>query len=202
MCQAERVADPAHQRLKDLVRPQGRGHLLEDVEEQFSRPQRVLGIDELRPAAQVGIDAGPQLAEMHRTLHRVERAGLERVGDRVRPAVRQEHHQRRSGEARPGRQIPNDIGQRDFLRGGAQNEEIGGLRRTVGAERGVRRFGHLEAPADQKPLQPIGSRRGVADEENSMLGLFRQRASARKEACQAIVHTMERQQSGDARVGA
>src|SRR5579884_2465741 len=100
--------------------------------------QRVARLVELAPHAQVGLDARPQLAEVHGARERVARAGLERVGHRLRAPLAHQHDHGDAGEPRP-------FGTR------REEHEIGRLRvRPVEAGRRVGRLGHLEAGADQE----------------------------------------------------
>src|SRR2546427_13090739 len=61
--QPERLADPAHQRLEDLVRAQRRGAFLEDVEQQVAGAQRLASRLHVAADPQAGPDAGAQLPE-------------------------------------------------------------------------------------------------------------------------------------------
>ncbi len=82
------MPDPADQGLEDLVGAQGRRDLLKDVEQQIAGPQRILGLAEIAAQAQIGVDAGPQLAEVHRARHGVLRSRLERLRHSLGSAVR------------------------------------------------------------------------------------------------------------------
>jgi len=105
--QPERLADPAHQRLEDLVRAQRRGDLLKDVEQQIAGAQRLASLLEIAADPQVGLDAGAQLPEVDGTGHRVLRPGLEGFGHGVRAALRDQHHERRPGVALGRRELPH-----------------------------------------------------------------------------------------------
>ena len=76
--------------------------------------------------------------------------------------------------------------------GGAERAGITDQRRTLPG-RLIDGLGDLEAAPHQKSLEPVRTGPGVADEEDSMIGLFRQLSLPRDEACQAIVHPMGRQ---------
>ena len=107
MGQPERLADPAHQRLQDLVRAQRRGDFLEDVEQQIASAQRLASLLHIAADPQVGVDAGAQLPEVDGTGHRILRARLEGFGDGVRAALRDQRHERRPGVALGGREVPH-----------------------------------------------------------------------------------------------
>src|SRR6266705_1361636 len=65
--------------------------------------------------------------------------------------------------------------------------------RGRGGGGGGGRFGDLEAAADEKPLEPVRARSGVADQEDSGLGLFGQGSEPHVRGGQGIVHGMGRQ---------
>ncbi len=135
-----------------------------------------------------------QLPEVHRARHGVLRARLERISDGVGPAVRQEDDHRGTGEARGGCEVAHRLRQPGLLRGDGEDEKIGRLRlRPIGTGRRIGGFGDLEAAPDQESLEPIRPGAGVADEEDAVLGVFRQQSLPRDDGCQAIVHPMGRQ---------
>jgi hypothetical protein len=175
--EAKRMPHPTDQRLEDLVGAQGRGDLLEDVEQQVARSQGILGLAQLVTQTQVGVDAGAQLTEVHGARHGVPRARLQRIRHGVGPAVRHEDDDRCARVACPGRQIAYRVRQPRLLGGDGEDQEIGRLvLRTVGAEWWIGGVGDLEAASYQEPLEPVRSGPGVADEEDSVLDLFRQRS--------------------------
>ena len=206
MREAERLSDAADQGLEDLVGPQRGRHFLEDVEQQVPGAQRVAGVVQVAALAEVRIDPGSQLAEVDGRRHRVLGSGLERVCDRVGPAVGHEHDHGRASEPGCGREVAHLVYQTGILGADREHHYVRRLvPRPVGAGGGGRvgRFGNLEATAHQEPLEAVRAGPGVADEEDALLALFRQRSRPRRGGSQAIVHPMGRQprRRGDGRAG-
>ncbi|OLC73167.1 MAG: hypothetical protein AUH78_14385 [Gemmatimonadetes bacterium 13_1_40CM_4_69_8] len=176
--QPERLADPSHERLENLVGAQRGGDLLEDVEQEITRAQRLACLLQLPPDAEVGVDAGAELTEMHGARHRVLGAGLERIRHRLGTAVRHEDDHGDCREAGRGGEVAHRVRESRLPGAHGEDQQIG--RVLVGPVRGrgrIRRLGDLESAADQEALEAVRPGGWVADEEDAKLRLLGQPVS-------------------------
>ena len=144
--------------------------LLEDVEQEIARAQRVARLLQLPPDAQVGVDAGAELTEVHRARHRVLGAGLERIRHRVGTAVRHEDDHGDCREAGRRGEVAYRIREPRLPGAHGEDQQIG--RVLVGPVRArgrIRRLGNLESAADQEALEAVRPGGWVADEEDAKL---------------------------------
>ena len=178
MRQPERLAHPPHERLEDLVGAQRGRDLLENVEQQIAGAQRVPGLLHFPPGAEVGVDPGAQLAEMHGARHRVLGTGLEGIGHRVGPAVRHQHDHGGRREPGRGRQGAHRLGETGVPGTDGKDQQVRrGLVGPVGDRRGIRRLRDLESRTYQEALEAFRAGGGIADEEEARLDLLGQRRS-------------------------
>ena len=131
----ERLAHPPDQSLENLVRAQRSGHFLEDVEQQVAGAQRVARLSQVAADPEMGVDAGAELAEVDGARDRVLGAGEDRLGGRLRPPLADEDEHRGAAVARPGRELPDQVGQPGLPAGDRVEQQVG--RRPVGALRGA-----------------------------------------------------------------
>ncbi len=122
----------------------------------------------------MGVDPGPQLAEMHRAGDGILGAGEQGFRHRVRAAVHNEDEHGRAGVLGSVDELSHQLGQTRVAVRDCAEEEV---RRWLAGARGGTpggAFGDLESAAHQKPLQPFRPSGGITDQENAAVELLRQ----------------------------
>ena len=109
--QPEHPPHPSHENLENLVGAKRRRHFLEDVEQHVAGAEGVPSLVQLAPQAEARVDAGAQLAEVHRAREGVLGTRLKRVTHRLGPAVREQDDERGARKPRRGGEVPHRVPQ-------------------------------------------------------------------------------------------